>query len=88
DLMKEYVASDYPDITIVETVYGDDDDQTSFDKTAALLQSHPNLKGIISPTTVGIAAAARYVSTSDYKGKVAITGLGTPNQMREYVEDG
>ena len=88
DLMKEYVASEYPDITIVETVYGDDDDQTSFDKTAALLQSHPNLKGIISPTTVGIAAAARYVSTSDYKGKVAITGLGTPNQMREYVEDG
>ncbi|MGN7950278.1 rhamnose ABC transporter substrate-binding protein [Microbacterium sp. 22215] len=88
DLMKKYVASEYPDITIVETVYGDDDDQTSFDKTAALLQSHPNLKGIISPTTVGIAAAARYVSTSDYKGKVAITGLGTPNQMREYVEDG
>lgn len=88
DLMKEYAASEYPDITIVETVYGDDDDQTSFDKTAALLQSHPNLKGIISPTTVGIAAAARYVSTSDYKGKVAITGLGTPNQMREYVEDG
>lgn len=86
--MEEYLASDYPDITLVETVYGDDDDQTSFDKTAALLQSHPNLKGIISPTTVGIAAAARYLSTSEYKGKVALTGLGTPNQMREYVEDG
>ncbi|MFK4759833.1 rhamnose ABC transporter substrate-binding protein [Microbacterium sp. ZW T5_45] len=88
ELMEEYLASEYPDITLVETVYGDDDDQTSFDKTAALLQTHPNLKGIISPTTVGIAAAARYVSTSDYKGKVFITGLGTPNQMREYVEDG
>lgn len=37
---------------------------------------------------MGIAAAARYVSTSDAKGKVAITGLGTPNQMREYVDDG
>ena len=49
---------------------------------------HPNLKGIISPTTVGIAAAARYLSTSDAKGKVALTGLGTPNQMRDYVEDG
>ncbi|WP_460798917.1 rhamnose ABC transporter substrate-binding protein [Microbacterium sp. GXF0217] len=88
DLMEEYVASEYPEITLVETVYGDDDDQTSFDKTAALLQTHPNLKGIISPTTVGIAAAARYLSTSDYKGAVALTGLGTPNQMREYVEDG
>lgn len=88
ETMEELIASDHPDIELVEVVYGDDDDQTSFDKTAALLQSHPNLKGIISPTTVGIAAAARYLSTSDYKGKVALTGLGTPNQMREYVEDG
>jgi len=88
EMMEEYLASDYPDITLVETVYGDDDDQTSFDKTAALLQTHPDLKGIISPTTVGISAAARYLSTSEYKGKVALTGLGTPNQMREYVEDG
>jgi len=88
ETMKEILAADHPNITLVETVYGDDDDQTSFDKTAALLQSHPNLKGIISPTTVGVAAAARYLSTSDFKGKVALTGLGTPNQMREYVEDG
>lgn len=88
DLMKEELAANHPEITLVDTVYGDDDDQTSFDKTAALLQTHPNLKGIISPTTVGISAAARYLSTSEYKGKVALTGLGTPNQMREYVEDG
>ncbi|MDT9593410.1 rhamnose ABC transporter substrate-binding protein [Nocardioides zeae] len=88
ELMEEYAAETYPDIEIVETTYGDDDDQTSFDKTAALLQSHPDLKGIVSPTTVGIAAAARYLSTSQYKGQVALTGLGTPNQMREFVEDG
>ena len=57
-------------------------------QTEALLQNHPDLKGIISPTTVGIAAAARYLSDSSSKGKVALTGLGTPNQMREYVENG
>jgi rhamnose transport system substrate-binding protein len=88
ELMKEELAASHPDIELVEVVYGDDDDQTSFDKTAALLQTHPNLKGIVSPTTVGIAAAARYLQTSEYKGTVALTGLGTPNQMREYVEDG
>jgi len=88
ELMQEEFAASHPDIEVVEVVYGDDDDQTSFDKTAALLQTYPELKGIISPTTVGIAAAARYLSTSEYKGKVALTGLGTPNQMREYVEDG
>lgn len=88
ELMKKELAASHPDITLVDTVYGDDDDQTSFDKTAALLQAHPNLKGIVSPTTVGIAAAARYLSTSAAKGKVALTGLGTPNQLREYVKDG
>jgi rhamnose transport system substrate-binding protein len=86
--MKAILAADHPNIDLVEVVYGDDDDQTSFDKTAALLQTYPDLKGIVAPTTVGIAAAARYVSTSDYKGTVAVTGLGTPNDMRSYVQDG
>jgi rhamnose transport system substrate-binding protein len=88
DLMKKDLAADHPKIQLVDVAYGNDDDQTSFDKTAALVQAHPQLKGIISPTTVGIAAAARYLSTSQYKGKVQLTGLGTPNQMREYVKDG
>jgi rhamnose transport system substrate-binding protein len=88
DLMKKDLAANHSKVKLVDVVYGNDDDQTSFDKTAALLQSHPNLKGIISPTTVGIAAAARYLSTSDKKGKVVLTGLGTPNQMRKYVKDG
>lgn len=88
ELMNAELEANHPDITVVDTVYGDDDDQKSFDATAALLQKHPDLAGIVSPTTVGIAAAARYLSTSDAKGKVKLTGLGTPNQMREYVEDG
>ena len=90
DMMKAELESnpDYAKIKLVDTVYGDDQDQKSFDQTEALLQNNPNLKGIISPTTVGIAAAGRYLSESDFKGKVALTGLGTPNQMRPYVEDG
>ncbi|WP_246159544.1 rhamnose ABC transporter substrate-binding protein [Nocardioides antri] len=88
EMMEAELETSYPDIELVDIVYGDDDDQKSFDQTAALLQAHPDLKGIISPTTVGIAAAARYLSDSEHKGKVALTGLGTPNQMREYVENG
>jgi rhamnose transport system substrate-binding protein len=63
-------------------------DQKSFQEAQGLLAKHPNLKGIISPTTVGIAAAARYLSGSSYKGKVQLTGLGTPNQLRQFVKDG
>ena len=84
--MIAYGKTKYPDIKIVTTVYGNDDDQTSFDKTEALLSTYPNLKGIISPTTVGIAAAARYLDSKN--SKVALTGLGTPTQMSKYVKDG
>jgi rhamnose transport system substrate-binding protein len=88
EVMESYAAEKYPDMEIVTTVYGDDEDEKSFQETQGLLQTYPDLKGIISPTTVGISAAARYLSGSEYKGKVALTGLGTPNQMREFVKDG
>src|SRR4051794_349000 len=78
----------YSGMKLVKVAYGNDDDQKSFQETQGLLQAYPNLKGIISPTTVGIAAAARYLSSSKYKGKVKLTGLGTPNQMRKFVKDG
>ncbi|MDX2376470.1 rhamnose ABC transporter substrate-binding protein [Microbacterium sp. LRZ72] len=88
--MEEELASnpEYADIELVAKVYGDDDDTKSFQEAQGLLQAHPDLKGIISPTTVGIAATARYLSTSEYKGEVALTGLGLPNEMRSFVEDG
>jgi len=87
--MEEVLAEEeYADLELVDTVYGNDDDLQSFQEMQGLMQSHPDLDGVVSPTTVGIAAAARYVSDSEYKGEVAITGLGTPNQMREFVEDG
>ena len=87
-VMKEELKKpEYSKIDLVKVAYGNDDDQKSFQETQGLLQSYPKLKAIVSPTTVGIAAAARYVSSSNYKGKVAITGLGLPNQMREYVKD-
>jgi rhamnose transport system substrate-binding protein len=89
ELMKtELKKPEYSKLQLVDTVYGDDKDEKSFTETQALLAKYPDLKGIISPTTVGVAAAARYLSGSSYKGKVALTGLGTPNSMKAYIADG
>ena len=89
EVMKEELKKpEYKDIKLVKVAYGDDDDQKSFQETQGLIQAYPNLKGIISPTTVGVAAAARYLSTSPQKGKIKLTGLGFPNQMRKFVKDG
>jgi rhamnose transport system substrate-binding protein len=87
-MKKELAKPENAGLKLVDTVYGNDQDQKSFQETQGLLQAHPNLKAIVAPTSVGIAAAARYVSTSSYKGKVVVTGLGLPNEMRKYVKDG
>ena len=85
--MKQQLAK-YPNMKLVATVYGNDDPTTSTQVTQGLLQQYPNLKGIISPTTVGIAAAAAVLDTDKYRGKVLLTGLGTPNSLKKYVSDG
>jgi rhamnose transport system substrate-binding protein len=54
-----------------------------------MLSAYPNLRGIISPTTVGISTAAQYLDThKDVAKKVVLTGLGLPSQMKKYVLDG
>jgi rhamnose transport system substrate-binding protein len=87
-MKDELTKPEYKDIKLVKVAYGDDDDQKSFQETQGLLQAYPDLKAIIAPTTVGIAAAARYICGSRYEGKVMVTGLGTPNQMRKFVKSG
>jgi rhamnose transport system substrate-binding protein len=78
----------FPKMQLVSTVYGNDDPTKSTQVTQGLLQQFPNLKGIISPTTVGILAAAQVVSAQHLQGKVVVTGLGTPEAMKKYVLDG
>jgi rhamnose transport system substrate-binding protein len=87
-MRDELTKPQFKNMHLDTVVYGNDDAQTSFQQTQGLLAQYPNLKGIISPTTVGIKAAAQYLDGSQYKGKVALTGLGQPNDMRQYVKDG
>jgi rhamnose transport system substrate-binding protein len=77
----------YKNMHLVKIAYGNDDDAKSASETQALIQAYPNLKGIISPTTVGVAAAAR-VLTQQKKCSIALTGLGIPSQMRPYLKSG
>jgi rhamnose transport system substrate-binding protein len=89
EIMKEeLIKPEYANLELVETVYGDDDDTKSYNEAKALFSKYPDLKVIIAPTTVGIAASARAVTDENLIDQVFVTGLGTPNQMREYVKNG
>src|SRR5260370_30103065 len=85
--MKDELATKYPNMHLVKIAYGNDDDTTSFNYTLPLLQQFPNLKGIISPTTVGIAAAARALDAVHKGGHGGLAVLATPNQLRKYCKD-
>jgi rhamnose transport system substrate-binding protein len=79
----------YKNMKLVKTYYGNDNPAQSLQATESMLQAYPNLKGIESPTTVGISSAAQYLSNKpQYKGKIVLTGLGLPSQMKKYVHNG
>ena len=88
EAMQEIIAADdtYAGLELVEIAYGDDEAQKSTDQTEALLQNYPDLKVICAPTTVGIAAAAKYLQDSGSSCK--LTGLGLPSEMEAYTGDG
>ena len=89
EVMKEELAKpENSKLELVEVVYGDDDDTKSYNEAQSLFTKYPDLKVIVAPTTVGVAAAGRAVTDANLIGKVFVTGLGTPNQMREYVKNG
>ena len=87
-MKKELEKADYKDMELVSVVYGDDLSDKSYREAMGLFKSHPNLRGIISPTTVGIAATGKALEDTGKAGKIELTGLGLPSEMKQYVKNG
>jgi rhamnose transport system substrate-binding protein len=81
-------GDDYSNIEIVDTVYGNDESEESYNQALALVDQYPDLELIMSPTTVGIAAAAKAMQDEGLCEDVEVSGLGLPDEMREYTESG
>jgi rhamnose transport system substrate-binding protein len=87
--MKDYLKdAKNSGLELVDVVYGDDQADKSYREALALFKKYPDLKGIIAPTTVGIAAAGKAVVDEKLVGKVFVTGLGLPSEMAGYVKAG
>lgn len=88
--LEEVLATDdtYANLEMVDLVYGDDQSEKSYEQALALVDSHPNLELIMSPTTVGIAAAARAMQDQDLCDRVKVSGLGLPSEMVSFTLNG
>ncbi|MCS5716069.1 rhamnose ABC transporter substrate-binding protein [Herbiconiux sp. CPCC 205716] len=89
DAIQALIKKDHPKITVAKVAYGDDVDEKAYQEAQGLMQSIPDLKAIIAPDTVSVKEAAHYLSdTPEYQGKVWVTGLGLPSEMKDYVDSG
>jgi rhamnose transport system substrate-binding protein len=87
-MKEEWKKPEYKDMPLVATVYGDDQDDKSYREMQGLVKAYPNLKGVISPTTIGIRSGAKAIIDGGLVGKVFITGLGLPSEMKDAVLKG
>jgi rhamnose transport system substrate-binding protein len=87
---EEVLASDpaYATIELVETVYGNDQSEESYNQALGLIDKYPDLKVIMAPTTVGIAAAAKAVQDEGLCDTVKVSGLGLPGEMVDFTLNG
>lgn len=88
--LEEVLETDeaYANLELVATVYGNDDPDDSYNEALGLVDSYPDLKLIMAPTTVGIAAAAKAMQDEGLCGEIMVSGLGLPMEMQEFVENG
>jgi rhamnose transport system substrate-binding protein len=79
---------EYAALQLVDTVYGNDDADDSYNQALALIDSHPDLQLIMAPTTVGIVAASKAMQDEGLCEDVKVSGLGLPEEMAAYVDNG
>ena len=86
-MKAELADPKYAGVELAEIAYGADE-PASFDTATGLMQRYPDLAGIIGTNSFALSATARAVQSAGQTGNVMVTGLGTPNDMRQYVKDG
>ena len=78
----------YPGLHLVATKPSNEDQKLAFSVTQDLTKAYPNLKGVFAISSVAFPGAAEAIKQGGMTGKVFVTGLSTPNDMRNYVNEG
>ena len=75
-------------IELVDTVYGNDESEESYNQALALVDQYPDLEVIMAPTTVGIAAAAKAMQDEGLLRGHEGGRARPPAEMLEFTESG
>lgn len=86
--IKDTAAKKYPGMNIKATLLGEQDIQKGTNVTLNYLRSHPETKGVFTVDGVAEVSVAEAVKQLGLSGKVTIAGIGVPNSIRPYINDG
>ena len=86
--MKKYIAAQGLKLNIATILPSEEDQQLAFKATGQIVKAYPNVKGIIGLSSVAFPGAADAITQANLIGKIAVTGLSTPNQMKPFVKSG
>lgn len=78
----------YPKMELVAIKPCNEDQSVAFQVTQDLMKAYPDLRGVFGISSVAFPGAAEAVKQAGQTGKVLVTGLSTPNNMKAYVLDG
>lgn len=87
-VMETYRAKKYPKMKILEPEYAGENQIKSEEKAQSILKVHPDVKGIFGMTSTAFPGAANAVKKAGKAGAVAVVGLGTPKDMKPFVDEG
>lgn len=78
----------YPGLKNVGVKPSDEDQKKALQVTQDFMKAYPNLKGVFAVSSAAFPGAAEAIKQSGNGGKVLVTGLATPNDMKAYVHGG
>lgn len=88
EVQRAYTASQYPDAEIVDVVYAGEDQAAATQLATELMTANPDLTGLVGECTSSAPGVAQAVADAGRIGEVFTVGLGTPQAMLPYLEDG
>ena len=82
------IQANHPNIKIVDTQYGGGDPLKTDDLTKAILQAHPNLKGIFAANEGTANGVLNAVKETGKEGKVVVIGYDAGKQQKDAIRSG
>jgi rhamnose transport system substrate-binding protein len=87
--MKAQMQAKYPKMQLVDIGYGQNKPTESFNAAQDLINKfRDQLDAIVVPSVVALPKVAEAVEQAGLTGKIVVTGMSTPNQIREFVKRG